>query len=172
MHVLYLLHLSAHPISPPSHHHPCISHPLHLTLSPSLSLPFTTPSDGFCTGLAKAKVFVPLLSKEGINNPDRHWQNFSKLTETSPCDNVFLEYRMALDLCSRGLVDKVFPVFFPDAVTKKSYTFRAGPGTEASHPVCPAGVNVCVCIYVCMFVVFCMTMTVAMGQKLITIQAV
>ena len=46
---------------------------------------------------------------------------------------------MALDLCQRGLVDKVFPVFFPDAVTKASYTFRAAIGLEASHPICPSG---------------------------------
>ena len=118
--------------------HACSLHP-HITTPLCIPIHLTTSSGGFCTGLAKAKVFIPLLSKEGINNPDRPWQNFSKLTESSPCDNVFLEYRMALDLCKRGLVDTVFPVFFPDAITKKSYTFRAAPGAEASHPVCPEG---------------------------------
>ena len=125
-----------------SHYPPSTRSPINLTsthshINTSSSQP--TLSDGFCTGLAKSKVFVPLLSKEGINHPDKPWQNFSKLTETSPCDNVFLEYRMALDLCQRGLVDKVFPVFFPDAITKASYTFRAGLGVEASHPICPSG---------------------------------
>ena len=53
---------------------------------------------GFCEGLAKSDVFVPLLSRAAINHPTIAWQNFGKLTAESRCDNVFLEHRLALEL--------------------------------------------------------------------------
>jgi len=54
--------------------------------------------EGFCEGLAKSDVFVPLLSRAAINHPTIPWQNFGKLTAESRCDNVFLEHRLALEL--------------------------------------------------------------------------
>ncbi len=62
-----------------------------------------------------SRAFVPLLSRDAINHPDKDLQNFSKLTADSKCDNVFLEHRLAVELQGLGLIEKVFPVFIGDA---------------------------------------------------------
>ena len=59
---------------------------------------------GFCEGLVSSRAFVPLLSRDAINHPDKDWQNFSKLTADSSCDNVFLEHRLAVELQELGLI--------------------------------------------------------------------
>ena len=41
-------------------------------------------------GLANCRVFVPLTSRNAINHPTKHSQNFSKFTNDSPCDQVIL----------------------------------------------------------------------------------
>ena len=64
--------------------------------------------DGFCEGLIKSRAFIPLLSRGGL-------QNFEGLTESSSCDNVLLEYRLALELQSFHLLEAVFPVFIGDS---------------------------------------------------------
>ena len=66
---------------------------------------------GFCEGLVSSRAFVPLLSRDAINHPDIAWQNFSKLTADSRCDNVFLEHRLAVELQGLGLIEKLFPIF-------------------------------------------------------------
>ena len=66
---------------------------------------------GFCEGLVSSRTFVPLLSRDAINHPSIDWQNFSKLTADSNCDNVFLEHRLAVELQGLGLIEKIFPVF-------------------------------------------------------------
>ena len=69
---------------------------------------------GFCEGLMNSRIFVPLLSRDAINHPDKNWQNFSKLTPDSKCDNVFLENRFAVELEKLGLIEKIFPLFIGD----------------------------------------------------------
>jgi serine/threonine protein kinase len=66
---------------------------------------------GFCEGLLDSRAFVCIMSKEAINHPDKDWQNFGNLSESSNCDNVFLEYRLALELKKLGLLDFIFPIF-------------------------------------------------------------
>ena len=66
---------------------------------------------GFCEGLVSSRAFVPLLSRDAINHPNKAWQNFSKLTADSRCDNVFLEHRLAVELQGLGLIEKMFPIF-------------------------------------------------------------
>ena len=57
-----------------------------------------------------SRAFVPLLSRDAINDPDKTWQNFSKLTaKQSNCDNVFLDHRLAVELQGLGLIEKMFP---------------------------------------------------------------
>ena len=63
---------------------------------------------GFCEGLVKSRAFVALLSRAGL-------QNFESLTESSPCDNVLLEYRLALELRSLDLLEFLFPVMIGDS---------------------------------------------------------
>ena len=64
--------------------------------------------EGFCEGLIKSKAFVALLSRDGL-------QNFETLTESSSCDNVLLEYQLALELESFSLLEAVFPVMIGDS---------------------------------------------------------
>ncbi len=53
--------------------------------------------EGFCDGLVKSRIFLPLLSKGVLSN-------FEKLRADSYCDNVLLEYNLALELRERGLI--------------------------------------------------------------------
>ena len=84
---------------------------------------------GFCEGLVSSRAFVPLLSRDAINHPDKAWQNFSKLSADSDCDNVYLEHRLAVELQGLGLIEKIFPVLIGnlDATTSEySEYFKSG----------------------------------------------
>jgi hypothetical protein len=76
--------------------------------------------EGFCKGLVNSQHFICLWSKGAINHPTVTWQNFAHLKEESRCDNVFLEYRMALELKALGLVDTITPVLIGDADNEAS----------------------------------------------------
>ena len=91
---------------------------------------------GFCEGLVSSRAFVPLLSRDAINHPDKAWQNFSKLTADQPnCDNVYLEHRLAVELQGLGLIEKMFPVFIGNVdVTTLEYSHYFGSGC---HPLLP-----------------------------------
>ena len=90
---------------------------------------------GFCEGLMSSRAFVPLLSRDAINHPDKAWQNFSKLTADSNCDNVFLEHRLAVELQGLGLIEKMFPVFIGNMdVTTSEYSHYFGSGCHPSLP--------------------------------------
>ena len=98
-------------------------------------LPGVDWEQGFCEGLVSSRAFVPLLSRDAINHPDKAWQNFSKLTPDSNCDNVFLEHRLAVELQGLGLIDKMFPVFIGNLdVTTSEYSHYFGSGC---HPTLP-----------------------------------
>ena len=96
-------------------------------------LPGVDWEQGFCEGLVSSRAFVPLLSRDAINHPDIAWQNFSKLTADSRCDNVFLEHRLAVELQGLGLIEKIFPVFIGnlDAATSE-YSHYFGSGCHPS----------------------------------------
>ena len=64
--------------------------------------------EGFCEGLIKSRALVALLSRAGL-------QNFESLTESSRCDNVLLEYRLAIELQSFNLLEFVYPVMIGDS---------------------------------------------------------
>ena len=87
--------------------------------------------------MISSRVFVPLLSREAINHPDKAWQNFSKLTSNSNCDNVYLEHRLAVDLQGLGLIEKMFPVFIGDVDVKTSEYIKYGFGSGDCHPKLP-----------------------------------
>lgn len=67
--------------------------------------------EGFITGLLTSRTFVSLISERAISNPNSDSSNYCKLTETSPCDNVLLEQRLALELHQLGMIEGIFPVF-------------------------------------------------------------
>ena len=95
-------------------------------------LPGVDWEQGFCEGLVSSRAFVPLLSRDAINHPDKAWQNFSKLTADSKCDNVFLEHRLAVELQGLGLIEKIFPVFIGNLdVTTSEYSHYFG---SVCHP--------------------------------------
>ena len=91
---------------------------------------------GFCEGLVSSRAFVPLLSRDAINHPDKAWQNFSKLTADQPnCDNVYLEHRLAVELQGLGLIEKMFPVFIGNLdATTSEYSHYFGSGCHPSLP--------------------------------------
>lgn len=59
--------------------------------------------ESFCKGLLSSKVFVPLLSPDGL-------ERFATLEAESKCDNVLLEHRLALEGRELGLVERIFPL--------------------------------------------------------------
>ena len=87
--------------------------------------------EGFCEGLINSRAFVALLSRGGL-------QNFEGLTESSRCDNVLFEYRLALELQSLNLLEFVFPVFIGDSPGHVVADPRACTYTKFSAPNCPA----------------------------------
>lgn len=99
--------------------------------------------EGFCAGLVKSRIFVPLLSRGAINHPDKDWQNFSKLTVASKCDNVLLEHVLSLELQARGLIDVIYPVMLGEVVQNNiggpngSVVYRSNYYSDGSHPVLP-----------------------------------
>ena len=77
--------------------------------------------EGFCDGLVQSRVFIPIASASALlghhNDECRsrgcqstHKGDTSMLTSTSDCDNVILEYRLALELKERGLIVEVVPL--------------------------------------------------------------
>ena len=70
--------------------------------------------EGFCAGLINSKHFVCLWSRGAINHASKSWQNFNYLKEDSNADNVYLEYRLCLELKALGLIDKVIPLLIGD----------------------------------------------------------
>ena len=96
-------------------------------------LPGVDWEQGFCEGLVSSRAFVPLLSRDAINHPDKDWQNFFKLTADSNCDNVFLEHRLAVELQGLGLIEKMFPVFIGNLdATTSEYSHYFGSGCHPS----------------------------------------
>jgi hypothetical protein len=62
----------------------------------------------FCGGLRDACLFVPLLSRDAVGS-------WAALRADSPCDNVLLEHRLALEMREMGLLRGVCPVLAGDA---------------------------------------------------------
>eukprot|EP01042_Synura_sphagnicola_P036640 gene36640-biopygen15342 len=54
--------------------------------------------EGFCNGLIQSRTFVCLMSEEALAHPNCDRQSFTRLSVGSPCDNVLLEYQLALEL--------------------------------------------------------------------------
>ena len=77
-------------------------------------LPGQLWEEGFCHGLINSSTFVCLLSRGAINHAGQSRQCFSKLTADSRCDNVLLEWNMALELRQRDMLDSIYPVFIGD----------------------------------------------------------
>jgi hypothetical protein len=68
---------------------------------------------GFLDGLVKSSIFMPILSRGSINDPNNAKSNFSLLTESS-MDNVLLELRISLELLERGMLFFIYPIMLGD----------------------------------------------------------
>jgi hypothetical protein len=67
-----------------------------------------------CSGLVKSRIFIALISRESINSQTDERANFPNLDIDSPCDNVLLEYTLALELQARGLTERIYPMLIGD----------------------------------------------------------
>jgi serine/threonine protein kinase len=98
-------------------------------------LPGQPWEEGFCAGLASSCCFVCLSSKGAIFNPSNPRCNFANLTEESKCDNVLLEWRLALELKARNMIEGVFPLLIGDAeVREDDKTYYSDYNKSGCHP--------------------------------------
>ena len=103
--------------------------------------------EGFCKGLIRSSIFVPLFSKDAMNHPTMRTNNWEQLKSDSNCDNVLLEHRLAIEMKSRGLLDKIFPIFIGpqipnvnnssdnNLIIRKKFVF--GSGADGDMPMSP-----------------------------------
>lgn len=49
--------------------------------------------EGFCNGLLKSNIFVPVVSRAVLGDPEKKKPGLNDLQRSSPCDNVRLEHR-------------------------------------------------------------------------------
>jgi len=80
--------------------------------------------EGFCSGPVDSSIILCLMSKFAINNPHESRWNFERLETSSYCDNVLLEWRLALELKARGMLYGIIPVMIGDPVSRSSALFE------------------------------------------------
>eukprot|EP01035_Chromulina_nebulosa_P023487 gene23487-30448_t len=71
-------------------------------------------------GLMKSRIFIPIISRNSLNHSSNPLSNICMLRKDSPCDNVILEYTLALELHSRGYIENIYPIFVGDIVDSPS----------------------------------------------------
>jgi len=71
-------------------------------------------SSEFFRGLLQSRYAILLISRNSINHPTNPRQSFACLTEDSPCDNVLLEYRAALELRALGYLKEIMTILIGD----------------------------------------------------------
>ena len=84
----------------------------------------------------KSSVFVPILSRDAINSSSVEKQNYTLLSRSSPCDNVLLEHRLALELVERGTLLCVYPVLVGDIVMDRDKELYTDYFSSGCHPTC------------------------------------
>lgn len=104
MHALYLHHLLSH------------VHGLSVFLDKLCLQPGVPWEEGFCNGVISSTSFVCIISKNAINMPNNNRQNFTLLEENSPCDNVLLEMRLALELREMGFIRYIYPILVGNVI--------------------------------------------------------
>ena len=83
--------------------------------------------EGFCRGLVKSRVFMPVLSRGAV-------RGLENLTANSARDNVLLEWRLALELVERGLVERIVPLLLGDADANGQCGRYSFAGSDPCHP--------------------------------------
>lgn len=83
---------------------------------------------GFADGLARSRIFVPLLSARAL-------ANFAALTPSSACDNVLLEHRLALELAACHQLSGIVPLLIGECDGTGGYgDFFDNGGCPDVHP--------------------------------------
>ena len=90
--------------------------------------------EGFCCGLVSSRYMVCLMSRGAIKDPAVITRNFEKLTAASRCDNVLLEWRLALELKERGMIEGIFPLFIGDKRDDDEYLNYFSSGCNPNPP--------------------------------------
>ena len=60
--------------------------------------------DGFADGLCSSDIFVPIISQKAL-------APCANLMRTSRCDNVLLEYQLAMEMRHRKRLSAIYPIF-------------------------------------------------------------
>jgi len=63
--------------------------------------------DGFCAGLSNSRTVICVISRDAISS-------WSTLASDSSCDNLLLEFRLAIELKELRYLHAIFPVFIGD----------------------------------------------------------
>lgn len=79
--------------------------------SPEPGQPF---EEGLCRGVFGSATMVCILSREAINSAREDRRNISKLTSSSSCDWILLEWRLAAELFQVGQLHSVLPLLVGD----------------------------------------------------------
>ena len=91
-------------------------------------------AEEFVDGLSNSRVFIPIISKAGQK------ERFSNLNADSYCDNVLLEYRLALEYLEKQRIELIYPIFVPE-VNTGSGKYASSYFAQGAMPQCP---RVCV----------------------------
>ena len=89
---------------------------------------------GFCRGLLDSRCFVCIMSREAVNSRHDMSRNVNMLQPNSRCDNVLLEWRLALELGDRGLLRGIYPVMVGDKLPRDDLVFYGDYFADGCHP--------------------------------------
>lgn len=88
-------------------------------------------------GLVGAASFVNIVSRKALRSDTSPWQNIENMHSNSRCDSLLLEYRLALELKERDLLQGIFPVMIGDEQPDGTFSnyFRSGCHPDAASDV-------------------------------------
>ena len=90
--------------------------------------------EGFVSGLVTSRCFVCLLSRGAIKSDSKDGQNFEWMTQGSKGDHVLSEWRLALELKERTMIEGVFPVMIGDVGANGEYSHYFKSNCNPSAP--------------------------------------
>jgi len=93
--------------------------------------------EGICQALMDSIFIVFIVSRAAIKNSFDYNANFAKLNSNSDCDKFLVEWRLALELKDRFIVEGIIPVLVGDVEDDGSYSnyFTTGCYPEANDQV-------------------------------------
>jgi serine/threonine protein kinase len=75
--------------------------------------------DEFSGALVNASIFVPIVSRSSLSHPLNPRFNVKNLEQDSICDDLVLEYRLAVELRDMGFIQQIFPLMVGDVTSLK-----------------------------------------------------